>query len=226
VSSRILVVEDDRAIADAVAYSLEAAGHEADVVHDGEGALHSDLDRYDLLVLDVMLPGISGIEVCRRVRGRSIAPILMLTARNEELDRVLGLEAGADDYVGKPFSMPELLSRVRAMLRRRALDQASHAPLRLGRLELDLVHQTARVNGQPIGLTPSEFRLLALLVSRPDHVFTRNEIVDHVSRGSLPPDDRIADTHVKNIRRKLGSGPGDSPQVVTVRGVGYMLRTA
>ncbi|MFL6037828.1 MAG: response regulator, partial [Gaiellaceae bacterium] len=150
---RILIAEDEAAIADSVAYALRGEGFDVDTVSDGEGALAAArANGYDVLVLDLMLPGVSGLEVCRRLRAESAIPIVMLTARTAEVDRVLGLEAGADDYVVKPFSMPELVSRVRAILRRRALDVAEPPRLEVGALSLDLARHTATVDGAPVTL--------------------------------------------------------------------------
>jgi DNA-binding response OmpR family regulator len=227
-SDRILLVEDEAAIADSVAYALAADGFDVEVVGDGEAALAASLDEYDLIMLDVMLPALSGLEVCRRMRDRSAVPILMLTARTGEIDRVLGLDAGADDYVAKPFSMPELVSRVRAILRRRALDRRDTAMTvrKVGTLQLDLVEQTLRVGGRAVDVTPSEFRLLSLLAGRPEHAFTRREIVEHLSRARDGGEERTCDVHIKNLRRKIERDPAHPERLVTVRGVGYMLRAA
>src|SRR5437763_14308354 len=151
---RILIAEDDAAIADAVAYALQAQGFSVDTVGDGEAAANADVDGYDVLILDLMLPKLSGLEVCRRIRQRSIVPVVMLTARGGELDRVLGLEAGADDYVPKPFSMAELVSRVRAILRRRSLDQKAAGMTReVGGVQLDLAQQALVVGGHAVAGT-------------------------------------------------------------------------
>ena len=162
--ARILVVEDEPALADAVEYALRGDGHGVDTVGDGEEALSAMRERpYDLLVLDLMLPGVSGIEVCRRVRHESSVPILILTARDSEVDRVVGLEAGADDYVTKPFSMAELLARVRSILRRRRLDASEPRRVReLGGLRIDFERYEASVDDEPVRLTQSELKLLAL----------------------------------------------------------------
>jgi DNA-binding response OmpR family regulator len=226
-AGRILLVEDEPAIAEAVEYALESEGYDVEVKANGADAVEVPADDYDLVVLDLMLPGLSGLEVCRRMRERSAVPIIMLTARGAEVDRVLGLELGADDYVPKPFSMAELIGRVRAILRRRRLDRESiEARSVVGELELDLVEQTVSVAGDRVELTPSEFRLLALLAREPERVFTRREIVTHLWRGSFAGDGRTCDVHVKNIRRKIERNPGVPERLVTVRGVGYMLRAA
>jgi two-component system response regulator RegX3 len=225
VSPGILVVEDEAALADAVGYALRGDGHEVEVVTDGESALAAASGRaFDLLVLDLMLPGVSGIEVCRRLRNESAIPILMLTARDAEVDRVLGLEAGADDYVTKPFSMSELLARVRAILRRRELDAHEAHPTRdVGGLHLDLERYEATVDGNPVQLTPSELKLLALLSRDPGRVYSRREIMQHLWESEYIGDARAADLHVSNIRRKLERDAENPERLVTVRGVGYKL---
>jgi two-component system response regulator RegX3 len=225
VSPRVLLVEDEPALADAVGYALRGDGHEVEAVDDGEKALAAAYDqRFDLLVLDLMLPGVSGVEVCRRVRSDSAIPILMLTARDAEVDRVLGLEAGADDYVTKPFSMSELLARVRAILRRRELDAHEAHPTRdIGGLHLDLERFEATVDGKPVQLTPSELRLLALLSRDPGRVYSRREIMQHLWESEYIGDARAADLHVSNLRRKLERDPEHPERLVTVRGAGYKL---
>ncbi len=226
IAGRILLVEDEPAIADAVAYSLRSTGYDIDVLPDGEQALRS-YGGYDLLVLDVMLPGLSGVEVCRRIRAQSAVPIVMLTARGAEVDRVLGLEAGADDYIPKPFSMPELVSRVNALVRRRALDQqlAASAVREAGPVRLDLIDQSVRVAGKVVDVTPSEFRLLAVLASEPGRVFTRGELSERLWRDARRGV-RGWDVHVKNLRHKIERDPARPQLLVTVQGVGYMLRGA
>jgi DNA-binding response OmpR family regulator len=225
VSERILLVEDEPAIAESIAYVLSGEGYEVETVADGEAALAAAREReWDLLVLDVMLPRLSGVEVCRRVRAESAVPILMLTARSAEADRVLGLESGADDYVPKPFSMPELVSRVRAILRRRSLDRnGATSSLRAGTLTLDLVGHTVTVAGRSVVVTPSELKLLALLAAQPDRVFARREIMQHLWESSYVGDERAVDVHVKNLRRKIEDDPARPLRLVTVRGAGYKL---
>jgi two-component system response regulator RegX3 len=218
----VLIAEDEAAIADSVAYALRGEGFDVDTVFDGESALEAArADGYDVLVLDLMLPGVSGIEVCRRLREESAIPIVMLTARTAEVDRVVGLDAGADDYVVKPFSMPELLSRVRALLRRRELDRAEPTALRVGSLTVDVARHAATVDGKPIGLTPSEFKLLTLFARQPGRVFTRRQLMQHLWESSYVGDQRAGDAHIVNLRRKIGRD-----RIVTVRGVGYKLAAA
>jgi two-component system response regulator RegX3 len=226
VSERILLVEDDPGMVQTVSYALRAEGFELDVVGNGDEAVARALSEdYDLLLLDVSLPGLSGVEVCRRVRDESAVPIVMVTARDAEVERVLGLESGADDYVTKPFSLAELVSRVRAILRRRRLDAtpAATSVRRVGALELDLIRHRARIEGRPVPLTPSEFRLLALLAEDPERAVSRREIMQHLWESSFVGDQRACDTHILNIRRKLERDPARPTRLVTVRGLGYQL---
>ncbi len=224
-SDAILVVEDEDAIADAVTYALQGEGFDVDRASDGEEAIASARRKnYELIILDLRLPKISGIEVCRTLRAESIVPILMLTAKDSEVDRVVGLEVGADDYVTKPFSMAELISRVRAILRRRQLDRLSGDPVRrIGGLKLDLVRHEVRVDDQTVRLTPSEFRLLTFLADEPERVFTRREIMQHLWQSEYVGDERATDMHVSNLRRKIERDPDNPERVVTVRGIGYKL---
>ena len=221
-SDKILVVDDEPAIVDAVTYALRASGFEVDTFGDGESALEAARsDGYDVLVLDVRLPGLSGIEICRRLRSESDVPILILTAMDAEVDRVLGLEAGADDYVTKPFSVAELVSRVRAILRRRELDRGASFR-RVGDVELDLARYEAHVAGERVRLTPTEFRLLSLLATE-ERAFTRREIMSHLWESLHVGDERAVDVHVANIRRKIEGDEAEPRRLVTVRGVGYRL---
>jgi two-component system response regulator RegX3 len=223
--NRVLVVDDEPAIRDAVGYALRTEGFDVDVVADGEQAVDAALgSAYDVVVLDLMLPHMSGTEVCRRVRAESAVPIIMLTARGAELDRVMGLEVGADDYVTKPFSMAELVGRIRAMLRRRELDQSGRGgKLRVGTLELDPMRHQATVAGDPKRLTPSEYKLLLLLAEQPERVFSRREIMQHLWDSEYVGDQRACDIHISNLRQKLEEDPANPELIVTVRGVGYML---
>jgi two-component system response regulator RegX3 len=226
VSERILVVDDEPAIVDAVAYALEGEGYEVDSRADGEAALTAALDEpFDLVVLDLMLPKISGTEVCRRLRAESDVPIVMLTAKDAEVDRVLGLEIGADDYVTKPFSIAELVSRVRALLRRRELDRTGRgfAFKRVGSLTLDLTRHKVSLEDSEVQLTPSEFRLLALLAQEPERVYSRREIMQHLWESTYVGDERACDIHISNLRRKLERTPDDPERILTVRGIGYKL---
>jgi len=223
--SRILVVEDEQAIADAVRYALEEAGYDVDSVGTGDLALDAARGRdYDLMILDLMLPGTPGLEVCRTLRAESDVPIVMLTAADAEADRVEGLDSGADDYITKPFSVAELVSRVRALLRRRLLDRTSATMTRsVGELEVDLNRHTATMSGRPLPLTRSEFRLVALLSSEPGRAFSREELVRHLWQSDFVGDRRSIDVHISNLRRKLESDQRNPRTLLTVRGVGYKL---
>jgi len=223
---RILVVDDEPAIADSVGYALVEEGFDVDVVGDGVTALDAARGQmYDLMILDLLLPQLPGLEVCRTLRAESDLPILMLTAKDAEVDRVRGLELGADDYVTKPFSLAELVSRVRAILRRRELDRNSRSTTTraFGGLRIDLTMHAVEIDGKPIHLTPSEFRLLALLAATPGRVRTRREIMQHLWQSSYVGDERACDVHVSNLRRKIEPDPAKPTRLVTVRGVGYRL---
>ena len=225
-NERILVVDDEPAIVDAVVYALRRDGFEVDTAVDGREALEAGrAGSYDVLVLDLMLPEISGLDVCRMLRAESDVPIVMLTARDAEVDRVLGLELGADDYVTKPFSTAELVSRVRAILRRRELDRtpAQGGVVRVGNLELDLVRHRVRVDGREVELTPSELSLLSLLAEAPDRVFPRREIMQHLWNSTFVGSERACDIHVSNLRRKIEPDPARPKRLLTVRSAGYKL---
>jgi two-component system response regulator RegX3 len=225
VTARILLVDDEPAILESVAYSLRGAGWEVDTRADGESALAAGQTHpYDVVVLDVLLPGVSGTEVCRRLRETSDVPILMLSARDSEVERVVGLEAGADDYVTKPFSTAELISRVRAILRRRELDRAAGVAVRtVGTLRVDLARHDVSADGETVHLTPMEFRLLALLAGDPERVFDRREIMRHLWDSEHVGDARACDIHVSNLRAKLERDPAQPKRILTVRGAGYKL---
>jgi two-component system response regulator RegX3 len=227
-SGRILIVEDEPAIAEAVSYALRGAGYDVDALADGGAALDAARERpYDLMILDLLLPGVPGLDVCRTLRAETDMPIVMLTARDAELERVVGLEIGADDYVTKPFSVAELVSRVRALLRRRELDRGRRSFIqRVGGLELDIPHHAATVDGRPLQLTRSEFRLVTLLASEVGRVFTRDELVKHLWESDFLGDRRAIDVHVSNLRRKLESDPRNPRRLLTVRGIGYKLVAA
>jgi two-component system, OmpR family, phosphate regulon response regulator PhoB len=220
---RVLVVEDDAAIAELVRYNLEAEGLQPTVAATGEEAeLQVAEDRFDLIVLDWMLPGISGIEVCRLLRARletRAIPVIMLTARGEESERVRGLATGADDYLVKPFSVPELLARIRTILRRTNPDAVAET-LKAGDLALD--RKTRRVTrlARDIELSPTEFRLLEHLMQNPGRVFSRPQLLDMVWGRDIYVDERTVDVHVGRLRKSLSRGREHDP-IRTVRGMGY-----
>ena len=219
-------MDDERDIVEPVTYALERNGFDVSAVEDGQSALDlARSDTFDVVILDVMLPGISGIDVCRTLRSESDVPILMLTARDAEVDRVLGLELGADDYVTKPFSTAELTSRVRAILRRRELDREpqSHSEVRAGGVAIDLARHMVTVDGRDVPLTPSEFRLLLLLAEEPGRVFTRHQIMEHLWRTPYVGDTRACDAHISNLRKKVERDATHPERIVTVRETGYKL---
>jgi DNA-binding response OmpR family regulator len=223
--SRILVVEDEPAVAEAVTYALRDAGYDVDHTNNGTEALAAAREEhYDLMVLDPLLRGVPGLDVCRALRAESDLPIVMLTSRDAEGDPVTGLDAGADDYVTKPFSLLELVSRVRALLRRRDLDRAGNANVVfVGELHLDISRHSATIDGRPLRLTVSEFRLLQLLASDPGKVFTRDDLIRQLWESDFTGDRRAIDVHISNLRRKLEPDPRNPQRLITVRGVGYKL---
>ncbi|MGH3022289.1 MAG: response regulator transcription factor [Gaiellaceae bacterium] len=225
-AARILVADDEPDILAPLEYALGAEGWEVAIVQDGESALARALaEPFDIVVLDVMMPGLPGLEVCRRLREQSNVPIVMLTARDAEVDRVLGLELGADDYVTKPYSVAELVSRVRAILRRRELDRQAgpQGLLAAGGIRLDFARHRVEVDGRAVELTPSEFRILALLAAEPERVFTRRQIMEHLWESPYVGDERACDVHVSNLRRKVERDPARPERILTVREVGYKL---
>jgi two-component system alkaline phosphatase synthesis response regulator PhoP len=224
VSQKILVVDDEAKIVRLVRSYLEQAGFAVVEAHDGQTALiQARREKPDLVVLDLGLPGIDGIEVTRTLRRERETPIIMLTARIEDTDRIVGLELGADDYVTKPFNPRELVARVRAVLRRTGGGTAAPEMLRAGDLVLDLGGHAATVAGQPLDLTPTEFDLLGVLMQNPGRVFTRLELLERVQGYAYEGYERTIDAHVKNLRAKLGDDPRHPRYVQTVFGVGYKL---
>jgi DNA-binding response OmpR family regulator len=218
----VLLVDDDPGVLDVVAFTLRREGYSVDEETDGTTALEAARARgYDIVILDVMLPEMSGTEVCRALRAESDVPILMLTARDAEADRVIGLELGADDYVTKPFSSAELLSRVRAILRRRELDRATVR--RLGGLQIDLGRQEVFVDDERVHLTLSEFKVLSLLAEHPESVISRRELMQHLWASEHVGDEHACEVHISNLRRKIEADPSQPQRLVTVRGLGYKL---
>jgi DNA-binding response OmpR family regulator len=218
----ILVVDDEARIVRLVRDYLERAGYGVLTARDGETALQlAHQEQPDLIVLDLMLPGVDGLDVCRRLRQESGVPIIMLTARVEEADRVVGLELGADDYVTKPFSPRELVARVRATLRRTSGQVGPATVLRAGDVELDTAALAATVAGQPVELTPTEFQLLAAMVQQPGRIFSREQLLKAIHGVAFDGYDRSVDSHIKNLRRKMEPDPRQPRYVQTVYGVGY-----
>lgn len=221
---RILVVEDEKNLARLVRGYLENAGYEVLQAYTGREALFmARQERPDLILLDLGLPEMDGLDVAQTLRRDSQVPIIILTARVEESDRILGLELGADDYVTKPFSPRELVARVRAVLRRTQGEAPAPKVLRLGPLEVDVDGHRAVLHGHPLDLTPSEFAILQAMASHPGRVFSRLELLERVQGDAYEGYERTIDAHIKNLRRKLGDDPRNPRWIVTVFGVGYRL---
>ena len=217
---RVLVVDDDPALAEMLGIVLRTEGFEPSFVADGSRALSAfRTTKPDLVLLDLMLPGTDGIDVCRQIRAESGTPIVMLTARGDTIDVVLGLESGADDYIVKPFKPKELVARMRARLRRN--DNATSETLHIGDVTIDVAGHVVSRSGAPIPLTPLEFDLLAALARKPGHVFTREQLLEQVWGYRHAADTRLVNVHVQRLRAKVETDPEHPELVVTVRGVGY-----
>jgi DNA-binding response OmpR family regulator len=226
-SARILLVDDEQSVQTLLAYPLRKDGYEVVPAFDGREALDRFAEkRFDLVVLDVMLPKIDGIEVCRRLRSRSQVPIIMLTAKDDETDKVLGLEMGADDYITKPFSVREFRSRVRAALRRSEMLRARPGgePIIAGDIAIDFERRVVTARGEPAQLTYVEFELLASLAGAPGRVMTREMLLEHVWGDSAYRDPRTIDVHIRHLREKLERDPRRPEYLFTVRGVGYRFK--
>jgi DNA-binding response OmpR family regulator len=228
-AKKILVVEDEPALRETLAYNLKNQGYKVRTAADGEQALAlARKKKHHLIILDVMLPMMDGFEVCRILRQENNVPILILTARDDEIDRVVGLEIGADDYMTKPFSMRELVARVKALLRRVKLDQedtangqSSEAEISLDGLTIDFRRREVRLDEQKLDLKPKEFELLAFLARHRGQVFSRDKILEHVWGWSYGGGSRTVDVHVRWLRQKLEQDPKAPSRIVTVRGTGY-----
>jgi len=228
-SPRILLVDDEPAVQTLLTYPLAKDGYEVVLAVDGRQALERFAEqRFDLVVLDIMLPKLDGIEVCRRLRTRSQVPIIMLTAKDDEVDKVVGLEMGADDYITKPFSVREFRSRVRAALRRAEMagGGVSDEPILAGELEVDRERRTVRMRGAQVKLTYVEFEVLTALASAPGRVFTRETLLGRIWGDSKYRDPRTIDVHIRHLREKLERDPRRPEYLFTVRGVGYRFRDA
>ncbi|SHN45642.1 response regulator transcription factor [Cryptosporangium aurantiacum] len=221
--TRVLVVEDEESFSDALSYMLRKEGFEVGLAATGPDAL-TEFDRAgaDIVLLDVMLPGLSGTEVCRTLRARSTVPIIMVTARDGEIDKVVGLEIGADDYVTKPYSPRELVARIRAVLRRRTEpEELTPATLEAGPVRMDVDRHTVTVNGAGISLPLKEFELLEMLLRNAGRVLTRGQLIDRIWGADYVGDTKTLDVHVKRLRAKIEPSPSNPQYLVTVRGLGY-----
>jgi two-component system OmpR family response regulator len=225
-SDKILIVEDDRNLLDTLKYNLRKEGFEVVTATDGAEALNvARRDKPDLIILDIMLPKMSGFDVCRILRKEMTVPILMLTAKAEETDKIVGLEIGADDYMTKPFSLRELLARVRAMLRRVEMDvaQPEEALLKVGDIEVDTARHQVTLSGKIVELTPKEFDLLAFLARNKGLVFSRDQLLEKVWGYDFAGDTRTVDVHIRWLRQKVEPDPDQPKHLITVRGAGYKL---
>ena len=229
-SARILLVDDEQSIQTLLSYPLRKEGYEVVQAADGREALDRfEEQQFDLVVLDLMLPKVDGLEVCRRLRGRSSVPIIMLTARSDEIDKVVGLELGADDYITKPFSLREFSSRIKAALRRAEMSRPDEtgedeAPLEVGELRIDFAKRSVRLRGQDVELTFVEFEIVSALVRSPGRVFTRDMLLSRIWGDSAYRDPRTIDVHIRHLREKIERDAKDPEYLFTVRGVGYRFR--
>ena len=221
--TRVLVVEDEESFSDALSYMLGREGFEAVVAATGPDALEEfDRNGADVVLLDLMLPGLPGTEVCRALRSRSNVPIIMLTAKDSEVDKVVGLELGADDYVTKPYSARELVARIRAVLRRRGdVEAPADSALEAGPVRMDVERHVVAVDGEPVALPLKEFDLLELLLRNAGRVLTRGQLIDRVWGSDYVGDTKTLDVHVKRLRAKIEPDPANPKHLVTVRGLGY-----
>lgn len=224
---KVLVVDDDDKIAKVLAAYLEKDGYSVEMAHDGWTAVDkANIIRPDIILLDIMLPGLDGLGVCREIRKVSEVPIIMLTARDSETDRIIGLEIGADDYVVKPFSPREVMARIRAIMRRANSSNANAAKnsgLNCGEISLDQNSRTILIKGAPVELTPTEFKLMELFIMSPNHVFSRLQLIEKIQGYAFDGYERTVDSHIKNLRKKIGDSPGEPRYIKTVYGVGYKL---
>jgi two-component system, OmpR family, response regulator RegX3 len=226
--SRILVVEDEESYSDPLSYLLRREGYEVAVAETGPAALAQfDKNGADLVLLDLMLPGLSGVDVCRQLRQRSTVPVIMLTAKDSEIDKVVGLEIGADDYVTKPYSSRELLARIKAVLRRLAEpEELLPATLEAGPVRMDVERHTVTVGGRATSLPLKEFELLEILLRNAGRVLTRMQLIDRVWGSDYVGDTKTLDVHVKRLRAKIEPDPANPRYIVTVRGLGYKFEAA
>jgi DNA-binding response OmpR family regulator len=223
VAARVLIIDDDARLYELLARYLAANGVNATHAPDGRRGLAAlEGGVFDAVLLDVMMPGLDGLEVCRRIRDKSRVPVIMLTAKGDETDRVVGLELGADDYVAKPFSPRELLARLRAVLRRSQPEVLAES-LRIGGIAIDVGARQVKVGGEAVDLTGIEFDILMALARRPGRVVPRDTLLEDAGRGDVAVGDRTVDVHVSHLRRKLGDDPRSPRLIKTVRGVGYVL---
>ncbi|MFK5635629.1 MULTISPECIES: winged helix-turn-helix domain-containing protein [unclassified Ornithinimicrobium] len=225
--TRILVVEDEESFSDPLSYLLEKEGYDVAVTATGpDGLAEFDRNGADLVLLDLMLPGLSGVDVCRALRQRSSVPVIMLTAKDSEVDKVVGLEIGADDYVTKPYSARELLARIKAVLRRLSEpEELMPSTVESGPVRMDVERHTVQVDGEPVSLPLKEFELLEMLLRNAGRVLTRGQLIDRVWGSDYVGDTKTLDVHVKRLRAKIEPDPSSPTLIITVRGLGYKFET-
>lgn len=224
---RVLVVDDEKLIVKGIRFSLEQDGMDVDSAYDGEEALElARTNKYDIILLDIMLPEMTGYEVCQNIRGFSDVPIIMLTAKDDDMDKILGLEYGADDYLTKPFNILELKARIKAILRRNRKheDKDSSKKIVIGKLVLDIESRRVFINDEEVNLTAKEFDLLKLLIQNPNKVYSRDDLLNLVWGYDYPGDVRTVDVHVRRLREKVEKNPSDPKYIHTKWGVGYFFQ--
>lgn len=224
---RVLVVDDEKLIVKGIRFSLEQEGMDVDSAYDGEEALElARTNKYDIILLDIMLPEMTGYEVCQNIRGFSDVPIIMLTAKDDDMDKILGLEYGADDYLTKPFNILELKARIKAILRRNRKheDKDSSKKIVIGKLVLDIESRRVFINDEEVNLTAKEFDLLKLLIQNPNKVYSRDDLLNLVWGYDYPGDVRTVDVHVRRLREKVEKNPSDPKYIHTKWGVGYFFQ--
>ncbi len=226
---KVLVVDDEKLIVKGIKFSLEQDDMAVDAAYDGETALEMiQQNTYDMVLLDIMLPGLTGLEICQQVREFSNVPIIMLTAKGDDMDKILGLEYGADDYITKPFNILEVKARIKAIMRRNAKKEnqaGTQKQIEAGDLKLDVESRRAYMNGKEVNLTAKEFDILMLLVTNPNKVYSRDALLKEIWGADYVGDARTVDVHVRRLREKIEKNPGDPQYVFTKWGVGYYYRT-
>lgn len=222
----VLVVDDEKTLVKALSFNLEKEGFRVEQAYDGEEALKKVFEiKPDIVVLDLMLPEVDGFEVCRRIRKKLEVPIIMLTARSEDIDKVLGLELGADDYLTKPFNSRELVARIKAILRRSTVrDEEARKLIQIGKLQVDLLQHRVRLGDQEVSLTSKEFALLSFLAANAGNVYSREQLLEQVWGYDYYGDVRTVDVHIRHLREKLEKDPGNPELIITVWGTGYKIR--
>ncbi len=222
----VLVVDDEKTLVKALSFNLEKEGFRVEQAYDGEEALTKVFDlKPDIVVLDLMLPEVDGFEVCRQIRKKLEIPIIMLTARSEDIDKVLGLELGADDYLTKPFNSRELVARIKAILRRSTVrDEEAKKVIQIGKLKVDLLQHRARIEDKEVSLTSKEFALLSFLASNAGNVYSREQLLEQVWGYDYYGDVRTVDVHIRHLREKIEKDPANPDLIITVWGTGYKLR--